>query len=296
MARIAFVGLGNMGRPMAGNLIHAGHEVSGVDLSPICRDAARAAGIPLAASLAEAADGADILITMLPGGEPVLAVWREAIPALHPGALAIDSSTIDVASARLAHEMARRAGRLSLDAPVSGGTEGAANGTLTFMAGGEPGAFAAAGPFLAEMGHRSVHCGPAGSGQAAKLCNNMILGIAMIGVSEAFNLAEGLGLPAQALFDVVSTSSGQCYALTTHCPVPGPVPNSAANRGYTPGFAAELMAKDLRLSQEVARAAAVATPLGAAASDLFARFSEGSGRGRDYSAIIALLREEQAGR
>ncbi len=292
MASIAFVGLGNMGRPMATNLIRAGHEIRGVDLSPICRDAARDAGIPLAASLAEAARGADMLITMLPNGDPVLAVWREAVPLLRPGALAIDSSTIDVGSARAAHALARKAGLLSLDAPVSGGTEGASNATLTFMVGGEPGAFAAAEPFLAEMGHRIVHCGPAGNGQAAKLCNNMILGITMIGVGEAFNLAESLGLPAQSLFDVASKSSGQCYALTTHCPVPGPVPTSSANRGYTPGFASELMAKDLRLSQEVARAASVATPLGAAAAALFARFSEGDGRGRDYSAIIALLREE----
>lgn len=295
MGTIAFVGLGNMGSRMAVNLQKAGHDVRGVDLSATCRDAAAATGMMLAESAAAAANGADLLVTMLPDATSVLSVWREAVPALRRGALVIDSSTIDVTSAREAHALAGAAGLLSLDAPVSGGVEGAAASTLTFMAGGDLDAFAAGRPVLTDMGHRIIHCGPAGSGQAAKLCNNMILGISMIGVSEAFNLAAHLGLSEQALFDVVSMSSGSCYALTTHCPVPGPVPNSAANHGYVPGFAAELMAKDLRLAQEVARGAAVATPLGAAAAALFVRFSESAGHGRDYSAIITMLRGEPVG-
>jgi 3-hydroxyisobutyrate dehydrogenase len=281
-----------MGLPMAANLRIAGNEIRGYDLSAARRAASAAAGIELAGSSAAAADRADTLITMLSDGASVLATWREAIPNLRPDALLIDCSTIGVASAREAHALACAGGLLSLDAPVSGGTEGATAATLTFMIGGELNAVARGEPLLSRMGRRSVHCGSAGSGQAAKLCNNMILGISMIGVSEAFNLAARLGLSSQALFDVASTSSGNCYALTTHCPVPGPVPSSAANRGYTPGFAAELMAKDLRLSQEAASAVAVSTPLGAAAAALFARFSEGKGRGRDYSGIITMLEKE----
>lgn len=292
MTTIAFIGLGNMGLPMAVNLRSAGHKIRGFDLSAACLAASAAAGLEIAGSSAAAADRAETLITMLPNAASVLATWREAIPALHPDALLIDCSTIGVAGAREAHALASAAGRVSLDAPVSGGIEGATAATLTFMIGGELNALARGEPLFSRMGRRSVHCGRAGNGQAAKLCNNLILGISMIGVSEAFNLAGRLGLSSQALFDVASRSSGNCYALTTHCPVPGPVPTSAANRGYTPGFAAELMAKDLRLSQEAANAVAVSTPLGAAAAALFARFSEGDGRGRDYSGIITMLEKE----
>jgi len=294
VTHIAFIGLGNMGLPMARNLIRAGHQVIGFDLSPACRAAADEAGLALAASAEAAADGARALITMLPNGDAVRAVWAEVMPHLKPGTLVVDSSTIDVASARAAHALAAAAGCLALDAPVSGGTEGAGAATLTFMVGGSDAAFAAGQPLLAAMGRRLVPCGPAGNGQAAKICNNMILGISMVAVSEAFALGEALGLSHQALYDVASTSSGQCYALTTHCPVPGPVPTSAANRGYRPGFAAELMAKDLKLSQAAAAATGASTPLGALAQDIFARFAAGIGRGVDYSGIITTLRPPPA--
>jgi 3-hydroxyisobutyrate dehydrogenase len=287
MARIAFIGLGNMGGPMAANLLKAGHAVTGFDVAAAACAAAEANGIAVKASVPAAVAGAGVVISMLPSGALVTAVWTAAAS---PGTLMIDSSTIDVASARRAHAIAGSADLLSIDAPVSGGTEGATAGTLTFMVGGDPDAFARAQPILALMGRKVVHCGPAGNGQAAKICNNMILGISMIAVSEAFNLAERVGLSHQALFDVASTASGQCYALTTHCPVPGPVPTSAANRGYVPGFAAELMLKDLGLSQSVAEAASVDTPLGSAARDIYARFTEAGGRGKDYSAIVAFLR------
>ena len=295
MTRIAFVGLGNMGGPMAANLGKAGHAVTGYDVVPAACAAAKAKGIAIAASVAEAVATAAVVVTMLPNGDLVKAVWAEAVEAAAPGTLVIDSSTIDVASARAAHDLARARGLESVDAPVSGGVEGATAATLTFMAGAEPAAFERAQPFLALMGRRIVHCGPAGNGQAAKICNNMILGISMIGVSEAFNLADSVGLSRQALFDVSSTASGQCFALTTHCPVPGPVPTSAANRDYKPGFAADLMLKDLGLAQSVAGAEAVQTPLGAAARDIYARFVAAGGRGRDYSAVVEFLRGKAAG-
>lgn len=289
MARIGFIGLGNMGAPMAANAVKAGHTVRGFDVSPARCEIAAKDGVVIASSVADAAKGADVFITMLSSGAIVLDVWRQAIPHLAPGALAIDSSTVDVDSSRAAHALADKAGLQSLDAPVSGGTQGAAAATLTFMAGGSKEAFAKAQPLLAVMGRKIVHCGEAGTGVAAKICNNMILGISMIGVSEAFVLAQSLGLSHQALFDVASTASGQCYALTTHCPVPGPVPTSAANGGYKPGFAAELMSKDLRLSQDCAHSAGVATPLGAAASKLYERYVEGGGRGVDYTGIIQFI-------
>jgi 3-hydroxyisobutyrate dehydrogenase len=248
-------------------------------------------GVHIADTVETAVVDADVIVTMLPSGDLVRSVWARAIPAARKGALIIDSSTIDVNNARGAHECARDAGLHSLDAPVSGGTEGAVAGTLTFMVGGDEGSYEAGRPVLSQMGRRIVHCGAAGNGQAAKICNNMILGVTMIAVSEAFNLAERVGLSHQALFDVASSSSGQCYALTTHCPVPGPVPAAASNRGYTPGFASELMLKDLRLSQEVAEASQAATPLGATARDVFDRFVERGGRGRDYSAVIEFLRK-----
>lgn len=276
---------------MAANLRKAGHSVSGFDVSPRSRDLAAAGGITVASSVEAAVADADAVLTMLPSGAIVRSVWREAIAAARRGVLMIDASTIDVDSAREVHGLARSAGLLSLDAPVSGGTEGATAGTLTFMVGGDPDSFDAGRPLLEAMGRRIVHCGAPGNGQAAKICNNMILGVTMIAVSEAFNLASQVGLSHQALFDVASTSSGQCYALTTHCPVPGPVPTAASNRGYRPGFAAELMLKDLALSQEVASASGTATPLGAAARRIFSEFVEQGGRGRDYSAVVEHLKE-----
>jgi 3-hydroxyisobutyrate dehydrogenase len=287
---IGFIGLGNMGGPMAANLVKAGHKVTGFDLVPASRGAAEAQGIGIAASAAEAAATADVVITMLPAGRHVLAVWSELAAALEPGTLLIDSSTIDVESARKAHALFMNRDCLTLDAPVSGGTGGAVAGTLTFMAGGSPAAFAKAEPVLQTMGKRIVHCGEAGAGQAAKICNNMILGISMAGVCEAFVLAEQLGLSHQALFDVASTSSGQCWSLTTYCPVPGPVPASPANKDYKPGFSAALMLKDLRLAQEAALASGAATPLGAEAAQLYGLFDQRGHGGEDFSAIIHLLR------
>jgi 3-hydroxyisobutyrate dehydrogenase len=258
MARVGFIGLGNMGLPMAANLLKAGHEVAGFDVVPAAREAAERAGIRVAARAEDAVHAAEVILTMLPNGKLVLDVYREVLGAAPAGALFIDSSTIDVASARAAHEAAEAGGMSSVDAPVSGGVGGAEAGTLTFMAGGEERAFARAQPILARMGKKIVHCGAAGAGQAAKICNNMILGVSMIAVGEAFVLAEKLGLSHQALFDVASTSSGQCWSLTTYCPVPGPVPSSPANHGYRPGFSAALMLKDLTLSQEAAAASGTA--------------------------------------
>jgi 3-hydroxyisobutyrate dehydrogenase len=290
MTTIAFVGLGNMGGPMAANLVRAGHVVLGFDLAPASRDAAKADGVRIAGSGAEAVREAEIVVTMLPAGKHVLAVWEDILPAAKPGALVIDSSTIDVESARKAHAMAAERGCLALDAPVSGGVGGAKGATLTFMCGGSADAFARAEPILSRMGKRVVHCGDAGAGQAAKICNNMILGVSMIGVCEAFVLAERLGLSAQALFDVASTSSGQCWSLTSYCPVPGPIPASPANNGYKPGFAAALMLKDLRLAQEAALATGAVTPLGAEAAQLYGLFN-GSGRADDdFSGIINFVR------
>ncbi|AWN45196.1 3-hydroxyisobutyrate dehydrogenase [Methylobacterium terrae] len=291
MTQIAFLGLGNMGGPMAANLVAAGHAVTGFDLMPEALDAARAAGIAVGGSAEDAVEGAEIVVTMLPAGRHVLAVYDAVLPHVAEGALMIDCSTIDVASARAAHDKARERGLAGLDAPVSGGVGGAKGATLTFMAGGSPEAFARAEPVLARMGRKVVHCGEAGAGQAAKICNNMILGISMIGVAEAFVLAEKLGLSHQALFDVASTSSGQCWSLTTYCPVPGPVPASPANNDYKPGFAAALMLKDLRLSQEAATSAGAATPLGAHAEAIYAAFEAAGQGGTDFSGIIRHLRE-----
>jgi 3-hydroxyisobutyrate dehydrogenase len=292
MTSIAFIGLGNMGGPMAANLVKAGQTVSGFDLVEASRDAAMAAGVVIASTAIEAVKGADVIVTMLPAGKHVLAVWSEILLHAAKGALFIDCSTIDVESSVQAHALAANHDVASIDAPVSGGTGGAKGATLTFMAGGEAAAFEAAKPVLALMGKKIVHCGGAGAGQAAKICNNMILGISMIGVCEAFTLAEKLGLSHQALFDVASTSSGQCWSLTTYCPVPGPVPTSPANNGYKPGFAAALMLKDLRLSQEAAKAAGAATPLGAHAAEIYTAF-EAAGVGvADFSGIINFLREQ----
>ena len=290
MAKIAFIGLGNMGGPMAANLVKAGHAVAGFDLVPALLQTAEATGVQPASDISQAVSGAEVVVTMLPQGRHVLAAWTDILGAIPSETLVIDCSTIDVASAREAHDMARTAGCPSLDAPVSGGTSGAAAGTLTFMAGGTPESFARAKPVLEAMGRKIVHCGEAGAGQAAKICNNMILGISMIGVCEAFALGEKLGLSHQALFDVASTSSGQCWSINTYCPVPGPVPTSPANNDYKPGFAAALMLKDLRLSQEAALATGASTPLGAEAAQLFALFEKQGNGGRDFSAIIEMLR------
>jgi 3-hydroxyisobutyrate dehydrogenase len=290
MTSIAFIGLGNMGGPMAANLVKAGHTVHGFDLVPASRDAAKANGVSIAAKATEAVKDAQVVITMLPAGKHVLSVWNEIIPLVAKGALMIDCSTIDVESARKSHALAAAQQLPSIDAPVSGGTGGAQGATLTFMAGGDAAAFAAAKPILEAMGKKVVHCGEAGAGQAAKICNNMILGISMIGVCEAFTLAEKLGLSHQALFDVASTSSGQCWSLTTYCPVPGPVPTSPANNEYKPGFAAALMLKDLRLSQEAAKAAGAVTPLGAHAESIYETFEKSGHGGVDFSGIIHQIR------
>ncbi|MDN5926667.1 MAG: 3-hydroxyisobutyrate dehydrogenase [Hyphomicrobiales bacterium] len=293
MTSIAFIGLGNMGNPMAANLVKAGHDVRGFDLVPENLKLARDNGVTVMANAPAAVKDAEIVITMLPAGKHVISVYEDIVAKAAKGTLFIDSSTIDVGSARQAHAIAAKHGMLSVDAPVSGGVGGATAGTLTFMAGGSKEAFAKAEPILDPMAGRIVHCGEGGAGQAAKICNNMILGISMIGVGEAFVLAEKLGLSHQALFDVASTSSGQCWSLTTYCPVPGPVPASPANKGYKPGFAAALMLKDLKLSQEAAQAAGAATPLGAEATQLYALFNQLGHAGDDFSGIINFLRGAQ---
>jgi 3-hydroxyisobutyrate dehydrogenase len=303
---IAVIGLGNMGGPMAANLAGAGYRTVGFDLSEAAGQRAAEAGVELAGSAADAVRGASVVITMLPAGRHVLACYLGSdnperpvegiVAAAAAGALLIDCSTIDVSSAREAHAVAAKAGLLSVDAPVSGGVVGATAATLTFMIGGEPGALTAAEPILARLGRRTVRCGGAGAGQAAKICNNLILGISMIAVSEAFVLAEQLGLEHQAVFDVSSTASGQCWALTTNCPVPGPVPTSPANRDYAGGFAGGLMLKDLGLAMAAARESGVPAALGAAAEARYAEFVERDGPGRDFSAIVTDIRNHIEGR
>ncbi|MFI0980612.1 3-hydroxyisobutyrate dehydrogenase [Streptomyces sp. NPDC021093] len=289
---IAFVGLGHMGGPMAANLVGAGHRVLGHDLVPALLDTAAEEGVEPAGSVAEAAAAADVVVTMLPAGKHVLGLYRDEglLAAARPGTLFVDCSTIDVADARHAHSAAVAAGMRALDAPVSGGVVGAEAGTLTFMAGGGEAEFAEARPLLEAMGKKAVHCGGPGAGQAAKICNNMILGISMIAVSEAFVLGESLGLSPQALYDVASTASGQCWALSVNCPVPGPVPASPANRDYRPGFAAPLMAKDLALAANAARAGGVPAQLGLKAAELYAAYAEEAGKDRDFSGIVTTLR------
>ena len=290
MATIAFIGLGNMGGPMAANLVKAGHKVVAFDLVEASRSQAKSDGAAIADSSVSAVKGADVVVTMLPAGKHVISVWTDVLPATTKGALIIDCSTIDVESAKQAHALAAKHGVASVDAPVSGGTGGAKAATLTFMCGGDEKAFAAAKPVLEKMGKRIVHCGGAGAGQAAKICNNMILGISMIAVSEAFSLGEKLGLSHQALFDVASTSSGQCWSLTSYCPVPGPVPASPANNDYKPGFAAALMLKDLTLAQDAANAAGAATPLGRHAQEIYKTFDAAGNGGVDFSGIIRHVR------
>jgi 3-hydroxyisobutyrate dehydrogenase len=290
MANIAFIGLGNMGGPMAANLVKAGHKVIAFDLVAASRDQARSDGAAVADSSVAAVKGADVVVTMLPAGKHVISVWTDVVPSMKGDALIIDCSTIDVESAKQAHALAAKHGMASVDAPVSGGTGGAKGATLTFMCGGADKAFAAAKPVLENMGKKIVHCGAAGAGQAAKICNNMILAVSMIAVSEAFSLAEKLGLSHQALFDVASTSSGQCWALTSYCPVPGPVPTSPANNDYKPGFASALMVKDLTLAQDAAKAAGAATPLGKHAQEIYQAFDAAGHGGVDFSGIIQHVR------
>jgi 3-hydroxyisobutyrate dehydrogenase len=290
MANIAFIGLGNMGGPMAANLVKAGHKVVAFDLIAASREQAKADGAGIADSAVGSVKGADVVVTMLPAGKHVLSVWTDIIPSMTKGTLVIDCSTIDVESAKAAHALAAKHGVNSIDAPVSGGTGGAKGATLTFMCGGEEKAFAAARPVLENMGKKIVHCGGAGAGQAAKICNNMILGVSMIAVSEAFALAEKLGLSHKALFDVASTSSGQCWSLTSYCPVPGPVPTSPSNNDYKPGFASALMVKDLTLAQDAATAAGAATPLGKHAQEIYKAFDAAGNGGVDFSGIIRHVR------
>lgn len=297
---IAFIGLGNMGGPMAANLVAAGHTVVGFDLVPAALETARGNGIEIAPDAPSAVRDADVIITMLPSGRHVLSTYQgsEAGPGLlaaaRPGSLFIDCSTIAVDEAREAHAAAVAAGHRALDAPVSGGVVGAQGATLAFMVGGADAEFAAAEPLLAHMGRRIVHCGGPGLGQAAKVCNNMILAISMIGVSEAFVLGEKLGLTNQALFDVAANASGQCWALTTNCPVPGPVPTSPANNDYRPGFAGALMLKDLGLAEQAFEVAGVRAEMGELAARMFREFTDGGGADRDFSAIITMIRDRAA--
>jgi 3-hydroxyisobutyrate dehydrogenase len=293
MAVIGFIGLGNMGGPMAANLVKAGHDVRGFDLSADSLDRFAQAGGKTAASAAEAAAGADVVVTMLPAGKHVRSVYMDdggLIASCKPGTLFMDCSTIDVPTAREVIAAAEAAGHMMLDAPVSGGVAGAAAGTLTFMCGGSEKAFAAAKPVLEKMGKNIFHAGGPGNGQAAKVCNNMLLGISMIGTAEAFNLAEALGLDAQTFFDISSTASGQCWSMTSYCPVPGPVPTSPANRDYQPGFAAAMMIKDLSLAADAAKGANANTPMGQRALELYERFIQAGGADTDFSGIIRYLK------
>jgi 3-hydroxyisobutyrate dehydrogenase len=292
MPTIGFIGLGNMGAPMVANLVKFGEQVLAFDVVAAACQAAAGNGAEIATSARAAVASADIVVSMLPAGEHVLSVWKDVLPAAKKGALFIDCSTIDVASARRAHALAAEHGIAALDAPVSGGVGGAKAATLTFMVGGSAEAFARGKPILERMGKRIVHCGAAGNGQAAKICNNMILGASMIAVGEAFVLGEKLGLSHQALFDVASASSGQCWSLTSYCPVPGPVPASPANNDYKPGFAASLMLKDLKLARAAAESVGAQTAIGAHAAEIYERFAQEGHGGSDFSAIINLVREQ----
>ena len=288
--KIGFIGLGNMGGPMAANLARDGHEVIGFDMADIAIE-----GVAMANSGADAASGADVVITMLPNGQILRSVADEIVPAMTKGATLIDCSTVDVDSARAVADQCEAAGLMSVDAPVSGGIGGAAGGTLTFMAGGSTAAFDTAKPLFDIMGQKAVHCGEAGAGQAAKICNNMILGVTMIATCEAFALADKLGLDRQKMFDVVSTSSGYSWTMNAYCPAPGVGPQSPSDNDYQPGFAAELMLKDLRLSQQAATSADADTPMGELAQALYAQFVENEdGLGRDFSAMLP--RFEKRGR
>ena len=289
--KIGFIGLGNMGGPMAANLAAAGHDVTGFDVAP-----AQVEGVSMVPTAQDAASGRDVVITMLPDGAILRQVAAEIIPSMAAGCGFIDCSTVDVDSARAVAADADAAGLLPVDAPVSGGVGGAVAGTLTFMAGGAPAAFALAEPLFSIMGQKAVHCGDSGAGQSAKICNNMILGATMIVTCEAFALADRLGLDRQKMFDVVSISSGYSWTMNAYCPAPGVGPQSPSDNDYMPGFAAELMLKDLRLSQQAAESVDADTPLGAAAAALYAQFVEDEdGRGRDFSAMLPRFEERKRG-
>src|SRR5262245_43332434 len=293
MSHIGFIGLGHMGYPMAQNLIKAGHAVTGFDIDHAAADRIVARGGVIATSIDVACGGADVVITMLPSGKEVREVYLGpggVLASAAPGTLLIDSSTIDVESAR-AVSAAAGVNELSMvDAPVSGGVAGAEAATLTFMVGGSDAALERAKPVLAAMGKTIVHAGGPGTGQAAKICNNMILGVSMIAVCEAFLLAEKLGLDAQKLFEISSKSSGQCWSMTTYCPVPGPVPTSPANRDYKPGFTAAMMLKDLTLAKTAAKTTGAKAPMAAGAAALYDLYVDDGGAGRDFSGIIRFLR------
>lgn len=295
MARIGFIGLGNMGGGMAANLAKAGHDVRAFDLSAEALARAKAAGCLPAADAVEAAMGAQALVTMLPAGAHVAQVYDDALfAAVDTGAVLIDCSTIDVDTARQVAEAARAKGLHVVDAPVSGGIAAANAGALTFMVGGSDAAFAKAEPFLSDMGKAVIHAGASGAGQAAKMCNNMLLGASMIATCEAFALAEKLGLDPQTFYDISSVSSGQCWSMTSYCPVAGVGPETPADRGYQGGFAAALMLKDLRLAMQAAAGAGADTPMGARAAELYARFVEQGNAATDFSGIIQTLRQGAA--
>jgi 3-hydroxyisobutyrate dehydrogenase len=295
MARVGFIGLGNMGGGMAANLVKAGHDVDAFDLSEAALEKALAAGCTRAASAAEAASTADALVTMLPAGEHVRLVYEgEVFGAVLPEAILIDCSTIDVATARTVEAHAREQGLAMVDAPVSGGIAAAQAGTLTFMVGGSDAAFERARPILEAMGNAVIHAGAAGAGQAAKICNNMLLGASMIATCETFLLAKRLGLELQTFYDIASQASGQCWSMTSYCPVPGVGPDSPADHDYEGGFMAALMLKDLRLARAAAEAVEANTPMGERAAQLYERFVAEGGSAKDFSAIIRML-DEQSG-
>lgn len=294
MSKIGFIGLGNMGGPMVANLIGAGHQVQAFDISAGAVARATTAGATAADSGAAAAEGAEIVITMLPAGQHVRSVFLEddkVMDVVETGALLIDCSTIDIATARAVIEEAEQRGLEMIDAPVSGGVGGAEAGTLTFMCGGTDSAFGRAEPILQVMGKNIFHAGAAGAGQAAKVCNNLMLAIQMISVSEGFALADKLDLDRQKLFDIASTATSQCWSMTSYCPVPGPVPTSPANRDYEAGFTVAMMLKDLKLAREAAVAAGGETPLGAQATDLYDAFAAAGNEGLDFSAIFKKIAE-----
>ena len=291
MARVAFIGLGNMGGGMAANLAKNGHDVRAFDLSTEALDRAKKAGCLPAASAEEAIEGAEAIVTMLPAGRHVEAVYTDSVfDHAEPGAILIDCSTIDVDTARRVAEAAAARGLMAVDAPVSGGIAAANAGTLTFMVGGSVAAFERAEIFLADMGKTVIHAGTSGAGQAAKICNNMLLGAEMIATCEAFVLAEKLGLDLQKFYDIASVSSGQSWSMTSYCPVPGVGPETPADRDYQGGFAAPLMLKDLKLAMEAAASVGADTPMGKRAAELYQAFVDGEGAGLDFSGIIKTLR------
>ena len=284
--KIGFIGLGNMGAPMARNLMKAGHDLLGFDIAPtdigdITQD-----------TIAKIAEECRVIFSMLPNGSILRSVYQELIPLCSPKTILVDCSTVDVESALHVSKAAAKNSIVVMDAPVSGGVVGAENGTLTFMVGGEKDAYGKIEPYFSIMGQKSVLCGGPGAGQSAKICNNMILGISMIGVCEAFNLAKKLNLDWDRLFDVVSTSSGSCWSVNTYCPAPAVGPESPADRNYEPGFAADLMLKDLKLSQEAAKAVSAPTELGKHATEIYEAFISEGGKGMDFSAILPYLEKK----